>query len=104
MSAYTAVTLLGSGLSGLEIQQRFATPWIQRCRDVVVHDEPVPVDPSKAVRCADPESTARRPVPQRSAQAVETMRERHVAANGDRDVANLNADRRLKYCEGRFPV
>src|SRR5262249_23674801 len=100
----TQMRRLTRGSSGLEIQQRFAARRIHRCRGVVVHDEPVAVDLSKAVRCADPETTTPRPVLQRSAEPVETMPERNITPNSDRDVAHLNADRTLEYREGRYPV
>ena len=83
-------------LSGLEIQHRSAALEIERHRGVVVCDEPFAVDFLKTHRRANPETAAPVPVLQRPAEPIEAVRECHVTAQGDREVANLKTERMLE--------
>ena len=61
------------------MQERSAGPRIEGHRDLVVRDEPVPVDLPKARRRPKPE-TGPVPVLQRAADPIEAVRECHIVA------------------------
>jgi hypothetical protein len=68
-----------------------------------VHDEPVAVELPKARREADP-SVVAPPILHRSPDSIEAVRECHVIADRDREVANLVVERTLKHREEHCPV
>jgi hypothetical protein len=90
-------------LSGPQIQQRFAAAHIDRHRDLVVHDEPIPVDLPEAARPPNP-GIGPVPVLQRAADPIEAVPERHILAQGNREVVNLVAERTLVYRKDVCPV
>src|SRR4051812_9107034 len=89
--------------SRLQVEQRLARREIHRHRDVVVHDAPLAVDLAQPAR--DPPPHAGRPaVLELSAHPLERRDERHVAADGDVEVADLVVERAFVLGEEVFVV
>lgn len=77
---------------------------IDRHRHLVVRNKPVAVDLPKARRRPNPETGGRGPVLQRAAEPIAAVREYHVIAHGNSEVANLVTERLLVRRKDAFPV
>src|SRR5664280_2228873 len=91
----------GAGVLRLQIERCLPALPIERYRTVLMGDRPRAVDLAKADGRAQPHvdlaSVRRRP-----ADSVEAVREGHVIAYGDAQVAHLEADRALKRGQPRL--
>jgi hypothetical protein len=68
---------------------------------VIVRDEPVAVDLSETRRETDP-NIVPLPIRRRAADPIEAVRECHVIAHGDREIANLVFERTLEPREDPY--
>src|SRR5688572_10110522 len=89
--------------SRLEIEHASTTLYIDRYRDLVVHDHPVAVELLKAGRPSNP-IVGPIAMLQFAANAIETPSECYVVAHRERELANLVTERRLIGREDVYPV